>query len=105
MKVFFCGRAQANLRQAFAIEEGLGYMEPPRQYQPTKHCLGYVLMRAGKNQTAAEVSHSVAFPNSDSTVHTCAFSLRRCVSLMMHACEVIAECCPAAVEAFKDIFF
>ncbi|EIE23263.1 hypothetical protein COCSUDRAFT_47568 [Coccomyxa subellipsoidea C-169] len=47
--------AEANLRQAFAIEEGLGYMEPPRQYQPTKHCLGYVLMRAGKNQTAAEV--------------------------------------------------
>lgn len=30
-------------------------MEPPRQYQPTKHCLGYVLMQAGNNQTAAEV--------------------------------------------------
>lgn len=49
------GCVQANLRLAYAIEEGMGYMEPPRQYQPTKHCLGYVLMRAGQNQTAAEV--------------------------------------------------
>ena len=46
---------QANLRRAYAIEKDMGYMEPPRQYQPTKHCLGYVLMRAGQNQTAAEV--------------------------------------------------
>lgn len=55
------GRAcvQGNLRQAFAIEKDMGYMEPPRQYQPTKHCLGYVLMRAGNNQTAAEV---LSFP-------------------------------------------
>ncbi|BDA50251.1 hypothetical protein COCOBI_15-3800 [Coccomyxa sp. Obi] len=47
--------AETKLRRAYAIEEGMGYMEPPRQYQPTKHCLGYVLMRAGNNQTAAEV--------------------------------------------------
>jgi hypothetical protein len=35
----------------------LSCQEPPRQYQPVKHCLGYVLMVAGKNQTAAEVSN------------------------------------------------
>lgn len=54
---------QANLRRAYAIEEGMGYMEPPRQYQPTKHCLGYVLMRAGNNQTAAEVLLTPIFPS------------------------------------------
>ena len=30
-------------------------MEPPRQYQPVRHCLAYALMRGGNNQTAAEV--------------------------------------------------
>ena len=33
----------------------MGYMEPPRLYQPVKHCLGYVLMQAGNPQRAAEV--------------------------------------------------
>lgn len=37
------------------METGMGYMEPPRLYQPVKHCLGYVLRQAGNHQRAAEV--------------------------------------------------
>ena len=47
---------QAALRAAHEMETGMGYMEPPRLYQPVKHCLGYVLMQAGNPQKAAEVS-------------------------------------------------
>ncbi len=47
---------QAALRAAHEMEVGMGYMEPPRLYQPVKHCLGYVLMQAGNPQKAAEVS-------------------------------------------------
>ncbi|KAK9789960.1 hypothetical protein WJX73_005679 [Symbiochloris irregularis] len=45
--------AERLLRDAVAIEDVLGYMEPPRQYQPVRHCLGYVQSLAG-NHTAAE---------------------------------------------------
>ena len=41
------------------MEAGMGYMEPPRLYQPVKHCLGYVLMQVGNHQKAAEVSTGV----------------------------------------------
>ena len=46
---------QAALQAAHEMEAGMGYMEPPRLYQPVKHCLGYVLMQAGNPQKAAEV--------------------------------------------------
>ena len=49
-------RSQVVLRAAHEMEAGMGYMEPPRLYQPVKHCLGYVLMQAGNHQKAAEVS-------------------------------------------------
>ena len=52
-------RVQAVLRAAHELEAGMGYMEPPRLYQPVKHCLGYVLMQAGNPQKAAEVSTRV----------------------------------------------
>ena len=50
---------QGHLRAALAIELGLGYMEPPRQYQPVRHCLAYTLLRAGQAQAAAEVRYSL----------------------------------------------
>ena len=56
-------RPQAVLRAAHEMEAGMGYMEPPRLYQPVKHCLGYVLMQAGNHQKAAEVS-TEAYPTS-----------------------------------------
>ncbi len=52
-------RSQAVLRAAHEMEAGMGYMEPPRLYQPVKHCLGYVLLQAGNPQKAAEVSSGV----------------------------------------------
>ena len=60
----------------------MGYMEPPRLYQPVKHCLGYVLMQAGNHQKAAEVRSRV-YPakrlvhrprgcmRSDGSLHEC----------------------------------
>ena len=52
-------RSQAVLRAAQEVEAGMGYMAPPRLYQPVKHCLGYVLLQAGNPQKAAEVSNGV----------------------------------------------
>ena len=52
---YMCACMQAVLEAAHEIEIGMGYMEPPRLYQPVKHCLGYVLQQAGNHQRAAEV--------------------------------------------------
>lgn len=47
------------LEQAVVALDGLRYMEPPRWYYPTRHCLGYILlegthpMAAGRNVSKA----------------------------------------------------
>ena len=38
-----------------AVEDGMGYMEPPRLYQPVRHCLGRVLLSAGRLTEAEQV--------------------------------------------------
>jgi predicted Zn-dependent protease len=40
--------AVAMFRRAAAIEDGLGYMEPPTWYYPIRHSLGRALLEAGK---------------------------------------------------------
>ena len=47
---------QVALRKAAEIHEGMGYMEPPRQFQPVKHCLGWVLLQLGRPVVATEVT-------------------------------------------------
>ncbi len=42
------------LEEAAAIEDGMAYQEPPRLYQPIRHCLGYVQLNFADNFTAAE---------------------------------------------------
>jgi hypothetical protein len=66
-----CGCAQAHLRDALGIELGMGYMEPERLWQPVRHCLAYVLLRAGQAQAAAEVRASGAAPMELSTHCSC----------------------------------
>lgn len=46
--------AVAKLEEAKGIEDGMAYMEPPRQYQPIRHCLGYVLSNVTGEHTQAE---------------------------------------------------
>lgn len=48
-------QAIEQLREAVAIEDGLGYMEPPRAHAPARHCLGAALLRAGRAREAAGV--------------------------------------------------
>jgi hypothetical protein len=48
--------AEAHMRGAVALEDGMGYMEPPRMYQPSRQCLAYVLLKVtGKPQEAEQV--------------------------------------------------
>jgi hypothetical protein len=48
--------AEAQMRGAVALEDGMGYMEPPRMYQPSRQCLAYVLLKGtGKPQEAEQV--------------------------------------------------
>lgn len=42
------------LREAVAVEDGMAYFEPPRWYQPSRQCLGYVLLHATGDAAAAE---------------------------------------------------
>ena len=48
---------QALLESAVTVEDDMGYMEPPRQYQPVRHCLGRVLLSAGRPAEAEQVVH------------------------------------------------
>ena len=50
-----CRLPQVLLEQAVAVEDGMGYMEPPRLYQPVRHCLGRLLLSAGRPAEAAQV--------------------------------------------------
>lgn len=44
----------AKLEEAKVIEDGMSYMEPPRLYQPIRHCLGYVLSNITGDHAEAE---------------------------------------------------
>lgn len=46
---------QENLELAVAAEEGMGYQEPPRVYQPVRQCLGYILLLRGNWAQADKV--------------------------------------------------
>lgn len=54
--------AQAHLDVAVAVEDSMGYAEPPRQYQPVRHCLGYVLLLKGDQEAARKVRSSAGCP-------------------------------------------
>ena len=55
--------AVAKLEEAKGIEDGMSYMEPPRLYQPIRHCLGYVLSNVtGQHAQAEQVSPHTARP-------------------------------------------
>lgn len=57
-----CGQAAAErLREAVAVEDGMAYFEPPRWYQPSRQCLGFLLHNATGDAAAAEQArHPVA---------------------------------------------
>ncbi len=44
------------MKAAAAIEDGMGYMEPPRLYLPVRHCLGALLIGVGRAKEAEEAS-------------------------------------------------
>ena len=46
--------AVAKLEAAKGVEDGMSYMEPPRWYQPIRHCLGYVLSNVTEKHAQAE---------------------------------------------------
>jgi hypothetical protein len=48
--------ATGKLRRALAIDGSFGYTEPPRQYQPLKPCLGWLLLQQGRLGEAERVS-------------------------------------------------
>lgn len=50
-----CGQAAVEkLEAAKVMEDRMAYMEPPRLYQPIRHCLGYVHLNATGDFAAAE---------------------------------------------------
>ena len=46
--------AVAKLEEAKILEDQMSYMEPPRLYQPIRHCLGYVLSNITQDHVRAE---------------------------------------------------
>ena len=46
--------ALAKLEEAKGVEDGMAYNEPPRLYQPIRHCLGYVLSNVTGEHSQAE---------------------------------------------------
>lgn len=46
--------AVAKLEEAREVEDQMSYMEPPRLYQPIRHCLGYVLSNITQDHVRAE---------------------------------------------------
>ncbi len=44
----------AKLEEAKAKEDASPYMEPPRLWQPIRHCLGFVHLNATGDHAAAE---------------------------------------------------
>ena len=49
------GCVQESLEQAASLEDGMGYMEPPRLWQPARHCLGFVYLRMQRPLDALKV--------------------------------------------------
>eukprot|EP00775_Hariotina_reticulata_P010681 gene10681-10840_t len=47
--------AARKLEAALQKDGSLGYVEPPRQTQPIRHCLGWVLMQQGKLKEAEQM--------------------------------------------------
>lgn len=47
--------AVSSMTKAIDVSAALGYMEPPRESQPVRQCLGYVLLQAGNPKKAEEV--------------------------------------------------
>lgn len=43
------------MEEAVVVEDSMGYMEPPRLYQPVRHCLGHVLLSDGRPAEAEQV--------------------------------------------------
>ena len=54
------------MNQAVNVSDGLGYMEPPRDHQPARQCLGWVLLEAGRPKEAEDVYQQDLwqFPNN-----------------------------------------
>jgi tetratricopeptide (TPR) repeat protein len=59
-------RAEAPLREAAALQDGLPYMEPPFWYYPVRQTLGAALLEAGKAEDAAQAFQQalMAAPNN-----------------------------------------
>ena len=45
--------AEAHLREAVTLQDGIGYMEPPYWYYPVRQSLGAVLLAQGRAEEAA----------------------------------------------------
>eukprot|EP00878_Enallax_costatus_P018958 GHUV01019985.1.p2 GENE.GHUV01019985.1~~GHUV01019985.1.p2 ORF type:complete len:277 (+),score=101.10 GHUV01019985.1:1608-2438(+) len=43
------------MREAVAVEDALGYMDPPRVHQPSRQCLGWLLLQSGQLDEAWKV--------------------------------------------------
>jgi hypothetical protein len=52
--------AAGKLRRALSVDGSFGYTEPPRQYQPLKPCLGWVLLQQGRLRMAEQVRQGPA---------------------------------------------
>jgi tetratricopeptide (TPR) repeat protein len=64
-------RAEASLREAAAIQDGLPYMEPPFWYYPIRQTLGAALLEAGKAEEAVQAFQQAlaAAPNNAYALH------------------------------------
>ncbi|CAD7699817.1 unnamed protein product [Ostreobium quekettii] len=47
--------AVSSMAEAVNVSDALGYMEPPREHQPSRQCLGWVLLQAGRPDEAEAV--------------------------------------------------
>ena len=77
-KTFICFNGQVSvdlLEEAAAMEDAQAYMEPPRLFQPIRHCLGYVQLNHALNFTAAEQARPFAPSAAGSSIETCALDL------------------------------
>jgi hypothetical protein len=48
------------MQDAISMEDGLGYMEPPRLAAPVRPCLGWVRLRQGHWQSARSTFQQVS---------------------------------------------
>ena len=71
--------AVAHLEAAAALEDGLGYMEPPFWHKPVRHMLGAALLRADRAADAERVYREdlARFPNNGWALRGLASALER----------------------------